>query len=91
MSTLNSGKILLEEMRDTMQRLHYSIHTERSYCERVARYIRFHHLQERTALLIEPEKKVEDFLTHLAVQANVAARTRKEKRIPVVLTREEVL
>ena len=53
-----------------MQRLHYSIYTERSYCNQVTRYIRFHHLQERTALLIEPEKKVEDFLTHLAVQAN---------------------
>jgi len=118
MSTLNSGKSILEEMRSTMQRLHYSIHTERSYCDWVTRYIRFHHLQERTALLIEPEKKVEDFLTYLAVQANVAAstqnqafnalvflykrilecplegveaaRTRKEKRIPEVLTREEV-
>ena len=115
---MNPGKSLLEETRDTLQRLHYSIHTERAYCDWITRYIRFHHLQERAALLVEPEKKVEDFLTHLAVQANVAAstqnqafnalvflykrvlecpldgveaaRTGKEKRIPVVLTREEV-
>ncbi len=105
-------------MRDTLRRLHYSIHTERAYCDWVSRFVRFHHLQERTSLLLNSEKKVEDFLTHLAVQANVAAstqnqafnalvflykrildqplngveaaRTRKEKRVPVVLTREEV-
>ena len=109
---------LLEDVRDTLRRLHYSIHTERAYCDWILRFVRFHHLQEKEALLIESEKKVEDFLTHLAVQANVAAstqnqafnalvflynrvlkhslegvdaaRTRKEKRIPVVLTREEV-
>ena len=118
MSTEKSKTNLLEEARDTLRRLHYSIHTEKAYCDWVLRFVRFHHLQEREALLIEPEKKVEDFLTHLAVQANVAAstqnqafnalvflykqvlkhplegvdaaRTRKEKRIPVVLTREEV-
>jgi len=112
------GKTLLEETRETMRRLHYSIHTERAYCDWITRYIRFHHLQEKAALLMKPEKKVEDFLTHLAVRANVAVstqnqafnaliflykkvldhplegieatRTRKEKRIPVVLTRDEV-
>jgi integron integrase len=118
MSTQNTKKNILDEMRDLLRRLHYSIHTERAYCDWVARYIRFHHLLERETLLINPEHKVEAFLTHLAVQANVAAstqnqafnalvflykrifncplegveaaRTRKEKRIPVVLTREEV-
>lgn len=118
MSTQNSKKSILDEMRDILRRLHYSIHTERAYCDWVARYIRFHHLQKKEALLIDAENKVETFLTHLAVQANVAAstqnqafnalvflykrvlncpfegveaaRTRKEKRIPVVLTREEV-
>ncbi len=42
MSTQNSGKDLLTEMRDLMRRLHYSIHTERAYCDWVARFIRFH-------------------------------------------------
>ena len=118
MSIKPPKKNLLDDMRDTLRRLHYSIHTERAYCDWVARFVRFHHLQERASLLVNSEKKVEDFLTHLAVQANVAAstqnqafnalvflyrrildhplngveaaRTRKEKRIPVVLTREEV-
>lgn len=118
MSTQKSGKKLLEETRDLMRRLHYSIHTERAYCDWIARFVRFHHLQAREALLVEAEKKVEDFLTHLAVQGNVAAatqkqafnalvflykrvldqplehveatRSKKEQRVPEVLTREEV-
>lgn len=118
MSIEKPKKNILDEVRDTLRRLHYSIHTERAYTDWITRYIKFHHLQERKALLVEPEKKVEDFLTYLAVQANVAAstqnqafnaliflytqvlkrplegvaaaRTRKEKSIPVVLTREEV-
>ncbi|NOQ16478.1 MAG: integron integrase [Methyloprofundus sp.] len=101
-----------------LRRLHYSIHTERAYCDWILRFVRFHHIQEREALLVAAEQKVEAFLTHLAVQANVAAstqnqafnaliflykqvlkqpldgveatRSRKDKRIPVVLTREEV-
>ena len=118
MSTTQSGKTLLTETRDLMRRLHYSIHTERAYCDWIARFVRFHHMQARETLFVEPEKKVEDYLTYLAVQANVAAatqnqafnalvflykrvldrplenveaaRSRKEPRIPEVLTREEM-
>ena len=118
MSTNTPKTNILEDTRDILRRLYYSIHTERAYCDWIARFIRFHHLQERATLLVEPEKKVENFLTHLAVEENVAAstqnqafnaliflykkvldhplegiksaRTRKDKRIPEVLTREEV-
>ncbi len=117
-STTQSGKTLLTETRDLMRRLHYSIHTERAYCDWITRFVRFHHIQARETLFVEPEKKIEDYLTYLAVQANVAAatqnqafnalmflykrvldrplenveaaRSRKEPRIPEVLTREEV-
>jgi len=117
-TTQSSGKKLLTETRDMMQRLHYSIHTERAYCDWIARFVRFHHMRSREALLVESERKVEDFLSHLAIQGKVAAstqnqafnalvflykkvlekplegveaaRSRKEPKIPVVLTREEV-
>ena len=78
MSNLNSKRNVLDEMRNLLRRLHYSIHTERAYCDWVARYIRFHHLKEKVALLNEPEKKVEAFLTHLAVQGDVAASTQNQ-------------
>jgi len=119
MSSKNPRKNnLITEMRDLMRRLHYSIHTENAYCDWITKYIRFHQMQARETLFIQPEKKVKDYLTYLAVQANVAAstqnhafnalvflykrvlehplegveavRTRREPRVPVVLTREEV-
>jgi len=72
MSTEHSGKDLLSKMRDLMRRLHYSIHTECAYCDWVARFVRFHQMQARNALFVDAEKNVEVFLTHLAVQKNVA-------------------
>jgi hypothetical protein len=64
---------LLPETRDLMRCLHYSIHTERAYYEWITRFVRFLHLRAQEALFVEAEKKVEDFLTHLAVQGDVAA------------------
>jgi len=59
---------LLEDTRNILRRRHYSIHTERAYCDWISQFVYFHHLQERENLLIEAEKKVEDFSIHLAVQ-----------------------
>ena len=42
------------------------------------RFVHFHHIQFCEALLVEPERKVEDFLTHLAVQGNVSASTQNQ-------------
>ena len=58
MSTTQSGKTLLSETRDLMRRLHYSIHTERAYCDWIARFVRFHHMQARETLFVESEKKL---------------------------------
>lgn len=91
MSRIKSEKSLLETMRDTLRRLHYSIHTERAYCDWVARFIKFHSLKEKEALLIEPEKKVEDFLTYLAVQGNVAASTQNQAFNALVFLYRQVL
>ncbi len=73
MSTSQSAKTLLTETRDLMWRLHYSIHTERAYCDWIACVVRFHHMQARETLLAGPEKKVEDYLIYLTMQADVAA------------------
>ncbi len=78
MSTQNSGNDLLTEMRDLMRRLHYSIHTERAYCDWVVRFVRFHQMEAREALLVDAKKNVEDFLTYLAVQGAVAASTQNQ-------------
>jgi len=69
---------LLEAMRDSLRYQQYSFHTERAYCDWVARFIRFHRLGSRGALFVDPARKVEDFLTHLAVHENVAASTQNQ-------------
>lgn len=91
MSRGNSKKNLLTETQDLMRRLHYSIHTERAYCDWILRYIRFHHMQVRETLFIEPEKKVEDYLTHLAVQANVATSTQNQAFNALIFLYKRVL
>ena len=52
--------------------------TERAYCDWISRFVRFHPLVSRDALYMDTERKVEDFLTHLAVQADVAASTQNQ-------------
>jgi integron integrase len=78
-------------MRDFMHRLHYSIHTEKAYCEWVAKYISFHKMQVREALFVEPEKKVEDYLTYLAVHAKVAASTQNQAFNALVFLYKRIL
>ena len=92
MSSENTKKNnLLTEMRDLMRRLHYSIHTETAYCDWVAKYVHFHKMQARETLFVEPEKKVEDYLTYLAVQANVAASTQNQAFNALVFLYKRVL
>ena len=43
-------KKLLDEVRDVMRLNHYSIHTERSYCDLIKRYVRFHGMSSRNDL-----------------------------------------
>ena len=68
---------LLDEVRDVMRLHHYSIHTERTYCDWIKRYIQYHSMISRQDL-IEGEAKIEAFLTHLAVDKDVAPSTQNQ-------------
>lgn len=110
---------LLDDVRRIMRLKHYSIHTERVYCDWIKQYIKFHKITNKPTLLVSPEAKVESFLSYLAIHRNVAVSTQnqamnalvylykqvleqplehtidairstKNRRIPVVLTQEEV-
>ncbi|NOR11248.1 MAG: integron integrase, partial [Desulfovibrionaceae bacterium] len=67
MNKSQSKKLLLDEVRDVMRRGHYSIHTERSYCDWIKRYVFSHKMKSRENLR-GSKKKVESFLTHWAVE-----------------------
>ena len=109
-------KKLLDQTHDVLRLKHYSLRTERSYCDWIERFIRFHQLRHPKEMGVE---EITQFLTHLARIGNVSAatqnqalsallflyqqvlrqevgwidqveRAKRPKRIPVVLTRDEV-
>ena len=78
MSSISKNKTLLEEMKDVLRRQGYAYATETSYCDWVSRFIRFHNIKSRALMLESAETNVEAFLTHLAVDKNVAPSTQNQ-------------
>ena len=79
---------LLDQLRDQIRLKHYSIRTERVYCEWVKRFIRFHnyrHPEEMGAA------EVEAFLSDLAVRRNVAASTQNQALAALLFLYKQVL
>lgn len=79
---------LLDQVRDRIRVKHYSIRTETQYVQWVRRFILFHgknHPKDMGA----PE--VEAFLTHLAVEGNVAAATQNQALSALLFLYREVL
>ncbi len=69
---------LMEQVREVMRLKHYSLRTERSYCDWMRRYIHFHKMRLREQLMEEPKAKIELFLSDLAVNGKVAAATQNQ-------------
>ena len=81
---------MLDEVRDVLRLMHYSIHTERTYCEWIRKFVRFHKMTSREDLS-DGEKKIEAFLTHLAVEGNVAPATQNQAMNALVFLYKKVL
>ena len=73
--SLGKPKKLLDQVRDVMRLKHYSLRTERTYCDWIERFIRFHDLRHPREM---GEPEVSAFLTHLARDGNVAASTQNQ-------------
>ena len=65
-------KKLLDIAKEILRCKHYSIRTEEAYIGWMARYIHFHNKRHPKNMGV-PE--IEAFLTHLAVEGNVAGST----------------
>ncbi|MCK4502314.1 MAG: integron integrase [Desulfuromonadales bacterium] len=81
---------ILDDARDVMRRRHYSIRTEKTYCNWIKRYIKHFNMQSR-ADLENGERKVEEFLTHLARELNVAPSTQNQALNALVFLYKHVL
>lgn len=81
---------LLDQVRQYLRLHHYSIHTERSYVDWIVRFIRFHSMRPRDDLF-SAEPKIEVFLTHLAMEGNVAPATQNQAMNALVFLYKRVL
>ena len=79
---------LLDQVRDVMRLKHYSLRTEQTYCDWIARFIRFHKMRH-PAQMSEPE--MASFLTHLARAGNVSAATQNQALSALLFLYKEVL
>jgi hypothetical protein len=81
-------KKLLDQVRDTLRLKHYAIRTEEAYVDWIRRFILFHdkrHPREMST----PEIRV--FLTHLAVERDVAASAQTQAFSALLFLYREVL
>jgi integron integrase len=79
---------LLDRVRHKIRVKHYSRRTEKAYVDWVRRYVHFHGLRHPEGL---GAQEVEAFLTHLAVEGNVAAATQNQAKSALLFLYKEVL
>ena len=79
---------LLDQVREQIRLKHYSIRTERVYCEWVKRFIRFHGYRHPVEM---GASEVESFLSHLTVNKDVAASTQNQALAALLFLYKEVL
>jgi integron integrase len=84
---------LLDQVRTVIRRKHYSIRTEEAYVNWIRRFILYH--SSRLGSFRHPRElgvpEIEDFLTHLAVDLNVAASTQNQAFAALLFLYKEVL
>jgi len=79
---------LLDQLRDRIRLKHYSIRTEAQYVQWARRFILFQHKRHPRDM---GAREVEAFLTHLAVEGQVAAATQNQALSALLFLYREVL
>ena len=79
---------LLDQVRNLIHVKHYSIRTEEAYTKWIKRYILFHHKKHPKDM---GEKEIRQYLTHLAVNRNVAAATQNQALNAILFLYRQVL
>ncbi len=79
---------LLDRVREALRARQYSLHTEETYVRWIRRFILFHEKRHPQTMDV-PE--IEAFLTHLAVEQNMAASTQTQALSALLFLYREVL
>ncbi|KFX68675.1 integrase [Pseudomonas taeanensis MS-3] len=85
--TMDEKPRLLDQMREQIRLRHYSIRTERVYCEWVRRFIRFHRYRHPLEM---GAAEVEAFLSDLAVRRHVSASTQNQALAALLFLYQQV-
>jgi integron integrase len=85
---MEQGKKLLDQVRDVLRLKHYSYRTEQAYVDWIKRFVLFHQKRHPKDM---GRAEVEAFLTHLAVEGNVAASTQNQAFSALLFLYREVL
>ena len=72
----------MEQVRDVLRLKHYSLRTERSYCDWIERFIRFHQLRHPKEM---GEAEVSSFLTQPGATTKNRDRLYRIRRVDAVL------
>jgi len=83
-----SKRKLLDQIRREIRRRNYSYSTEKSYCQWVVRYVRFHKLMHPRDL---GNQDIVRYLNYLANECNLAASTQNQALSALVFLYEHVL
>ncbi|MCA1625373.1 MAG: integron integrase [Acidobacteria bacterium] len=79
---------LLDQIRGVLRTQHYSYRTERTYIEWILQYIRFHNIKHPAEM---GAVEVQAFLSHLAVEKQVAASTQNQALCALLFLYKKVL
>lgn len=79
---------LMDQVRETLRFYHYAYNTEKSYVEWILRYIRFNGKKHPREM---GKFEIERFLSHLAVNRNVAASTQNQAFNAIMFLYKKVL
>lgn len=79
---------LLDQVREAIRARHYSIRTEEAYAQWIRRYILFHNKRHPKDM---GEQEINEFVSHLATDKNVAASTQTQALSAIVFLYRYVL
>lgn len=79
----------MDQAREVLRYHHYAYSTEKTYCEWIVRYIKFHGAKKHPKHM--GKRQIEAFLSHLATNRNVSASTQKQALNAIVFLYRNVL
>ena len=79
---------LIDQYRQTLRAKHYSHRTEETYIKWVRQYIRFHEMRHPREMNVT---EIGSFVTHLAVEKNIAASTQNQALSAILFLYRQVL